>query len=404
MRVGGQAEEGGDRVPCLAPGLDPTALPLSPREGYLLSRVDGRTPWALLRQIGGLPPEEIDRCLERWLKEGVLELAGRGALGCTDAATQAGQAPPPPEPAGTVDLDPSLDIDLELQKELIALASDRERPYHEVLGVARDADAKTIKRAYFQKSKRYHPDRYFRKKLGPFEPLVELCFKRLLEAYELLSDPATRAEVQRTEASAAGPSLQRLSSAEASKRLRRRLGRLTGPQRAIAERKRKAKSFFESGMSAFREERWLEAAGSVRLAIAFDPHNEAYREAFAGVQRRAHEERAQQLIRQGEAALEMRDYREAFEHFQDAFHYRPFDAELAYRAARLAWQASDDLRAAKELAAAAAELEPERADYRRLLGQIYAAAGLRANARRELEAALRLDPRDKEARRALRGL
>jgi Tfp pilus assembly protein PilF len=42
--------------------------------------------------------------------------------------------------------------------------------------------------------------------------------------------------------------------------------------------------------------------------------------------------------------------------------------------------------------------------YRRTLGQIYKAAGLVANARRELEVALRIDPKDAEAKQELRGL
>jgi tetratricopeptide (TPR) repeat protein len=63
-----------------------------------------------------------------------------------------------------------------------------------------------------------------------------------------------------------------------------------------------------------------------------------------------------------------------------------------------------ELRKAKELAAHAVELAPENAVYRRTLGMIYRDAGLAANAKRQLEAALRLDPKDTEAKAALRGL
>ena len=52
----------------------------------------------------------------------------------------------------------------------------------------------------------------------------------------------------------------------------------------------------------------------------------------------------------------------------------------------------------------AVELDPRDAAAHRLLGQIYRAAGLLANARRELETALQLDPRDEEASSELRGL
>ena len=60
------------RTPRLAPDWDPHSSSLTPAEGFLLSRIDGKTSWDVLRQIGGLPPEEIDRSLERWAKEGLI--------------------------------------------------------------------------------------------------------------------------------------------------------------------------------------------------------------------------------------------------------------------------------------------------------------------------------------------
>ena len=58
--------------------------------------------------------------------------------------------------------------------------------YYEVLGVPRDADAKTIKNAFRQLARRYHPD-------ISTEPDAEQRFKEIAEAYGVLSDPARRA-------------------------------------------------------------------------------------------------------------------------------------------------------------------------------------------------------------------
>jgi molecular chaperone DnaJ len=58
--------------------------------------------------------------------------------------------------------------------------------YYEVLGVSRDADAKTIKDAFRQLARRYHPDICT-------EPDAERRFKEIAEAYGVLSDPAKRA-------------------------------------------------------------------------------------------------------------------------------------------------------------------------------------------------------------------
>ena len=58
--------------------------------------------------------------------------------------------------------------------------------YYEVLGVPRDADTKTIKEAFRQLARRYHPD-------ISTEPDTEQRFKEIAEAYGVLSDPARRA-------------------------------------------------------------------------------------------------------------------------------------------------------------------------------------------------------------------
>ncbi len=61
------------------------------------------------------------------------------------------------------------------------------RDYYEVLGVAKDADADTIKKAYRNLAKKYHPD----VSTEPKE-VAEAKFKEISEAYEVLSDPEKR--------------------------------------------------------------------------------------------------------------------------------------------------------------------------------------------------------------------
>jgi molecular chaperone DnaJ len=64
--------------------------------------------------------------------------------------------------------------------------------YYETLGIARDAGEAEIKRAYRQKAKELHPDR------NPEDRgRAEEEFKRVAEAYEILSDPQKRAQFDR---------------------------------------------------------------------------------------------------------------------------------------------------------------------------------------------------------------
>mgnify|MGYP000024966766 CR=1 FL=1 len=60
------------------------------------------------------------------------------------------------------------------------------RDYYEILGIARDADKEEIKQAYRRLARRYHPD--VNKEDG-----AEERFKEINRAYEVLSEPETRA-------------------------------------------------------------------------------------------------------------------------------------------------------------------------------------------------------------------
>jgi molecular chaperone DnaJ len=65
------------------------------------------------------------------------------------------------------------------------------RDYYEVLGVSRDADDATIKKAFRRLARELHPD------VNTHDPQAEEKFKECAEAYEVLSDPDRRATYDR---------------------------------------------------------------------------------------------------------------------------------------------------------------------------------------------------------------
>ncbi len=64
--------------------------------------------------------------------------------------------------------------------------AESKRDYYEVLGVSRDADEATLKKAYRKVAKKYHPD------VNPGDKEAEKKFKEASEAYAVLSDPEKR--------------------------------------------------------------------------------------------------------------------------------------------------------------------------------------------------------------------
>ncbi|MFC5050165.1 molecular chaperone DnaJ [Rubritalea spongiae] len=65
------------------------------------------------------------------------------------------------------------------------------KDYYDLLGVSRDADASTIKKAYRKLAIKFHPDK------NPDDSEAEAKFKEIGEAYEVLSDEEKRAAYDR---------------------------------------------------------------------------------------------------------------------------------------------------------------------------------------------------------------
>jgi curved DNA-binding protein CbpA len=332
----------------------------------LLSRMDGHTPWAVLRELGGLSPAEADCALAAWVETGLVLLDPEKPAE-EPLAAESGAA-----------VDPTLDLDVELQREILAFEARLSgASHHEILGVDRRCDPREIKRAYFRLSKRFHPDRYFRRQIGGYASRLDRIFRHVALAYELLSDPTTREELERAldsapeaaptapEASAyrmTGPGAPADTPPPPGYRAPTRMENLARlrksfkvPAKLLAERRFKANQFHQAARVAAHEKRWLEAAAGARLAIVFDPTSPVYLQHFASIQADVHAARATQLLAEADGAHA--NAAEALRLLEEAVHYRPADAQLQARAAALAIDAGD-LARAREFASGAHELEP----------------------------------------------
>jgi curved DNA-binding protein CbpA len=92
-------------------------------------------------------------------------------------------------------VDTEVDLPRELQDRIDELFTNLTTiDLYVLLGVARNADRKEIKRAYYNRTLEFHPDRHFRKRLGTYKAKLEAIFVRMTDAHDLLCSAERRAE------------------------------------------------------------------------------------------------------------------------------------------------------------------------------------------------------------------
>jgi Flp pilus assembly protein TadD len=138
----------------------------------------------------------------------------------------------------------------------------------------------------------------------------------------------------------------------------------------------------------------LEAAASVRLAIAFDPWNVEYKDGFARIQMNVHGLRAKDLLEQAKNAGSQK---EALRMLEEAVGYRPMDPQLNARAARLSLELGE-LDHAREYAETVCEIEPDEASHHAILCRVLRRLGRVQEAREALERAASLDANNSEVK------
>jgi tetratricopeptide (TPR) repeat protein len=175
------------------------------------------------------------------------------------------------------------------------------------------------------------------------------------------------------------------------------------PDEILFERKRRARELFESSRVFRHQQNWNEAASCIRLAIAFDPWTDDYKEAFGDVLANLAQMRAEKLIEQAMDTSDGRSQKEALNLLEEAIMYRPSDPEIQHRAAELS-MAGDELEQAREYAERSVELEPEGAVYHLTLSKVLRRLGQRQKAQSVAQTARKLDPSNPEILEELRRL
>jgi curved DNA-binding protein CbpA len=275
-------------------------------------------------------------------------------------------------------LSEKVDLTLEQKKDILQVERElASRDHFSALGLTPGADVGEIKRAYYEASRKYHPDVYFSRQLGSYRKRLEIIFKRLSEAHAVLSDATRRAEYLK-----ANPSL--LSAQEAArdpqwdeKRASERRARLSRhPYLAQAASKAAIKGVSQA------------AAAAHQPASQKGGAHASWEETLA---RAKEAERCGNMLQAAAA-------------YKAAWRMRPDSLEAAQKAVRVGLLGQVPAVELLPVAQKAAELAPAEAESRVLLGEVLLALGKKRKAKKELKAALKLTPEHQRAKAHLKKL
>jgi curved DNA-binding protein CbpA len=335
----------------ISPVINPPKLVnLLPTEVFLLSRVDAPMALSDLVAISGLREPDALRVIYSLALVGLIsrerwKSAFRGSLAEAGAEIQTAEAPVVEQPVAA---EPEDNVESFLNRLSTA------ESHYELLAVESGATMSELKNAYYDIARKYHPDR-FQGSADSILARVESAFARVAQAYDTLRDPGLRASYD--------------SKLDAQKRA----------ARLAASAPKASKTSDESEATGSVDDRLDDSALTT-------------------------EQRAEIQFKEGFAALELGQRNIALGLLGSAA--RSVAHEPRYRAyygRALALHESTRRLAEAELQAAV-KLEPNNADYRIMLAELYRDLGFTVRARSEAERAIAADRNNRKARDLLRSL
>lgn len=188
---------------------DVRSAPLSPADGFVLSRVDGVSTEKDIVANSGLPDEQVLASLAKLESLALITFDPPArSSAATEPSAEAQPSPqprpatpsaprhePPLTPTEEAALAEEVDLDPEMRRRVLIMHRGlKGLDHYALLGLEKTADRKALKRAYFDLAAKFHPDKYFRKSLGSYKPQMEAIFGRITLAHDTLTSKEGRAE------------------------------------------------------------------------------------------------------------------------------------------------------------------------------------------------------------------
>lgn len=227
-------------------------LPLTPQEAYVLSRIDGVLDVDSLLSIAGGTRSVASKVvyallscgLVEWKSDGRPRRETTGTPATLNVEVPSESAPPAPGHA---------DLVKNTWRRIDWLS------HYDLLGVSRDVSAEEIRRAYFERSRLFHPDLAHRPDLAGLDKELSAVFERLKVAHDTLADGAAREEYDRSLEDV--PAIVFAEEAAADPKARRQL----------------AEKNFARATQLIEEKDYHSAVELLREAVRFAPDRAEYR-------------------------------------------------------------------------------------------------------------------------------
>ena len=180
----------------------------------------------------------------------------------------------------------------------------------------------------------------------------------------------------------------------------KQLAAVLGAGRQRPTQQRRGGDFLAEAEAAGKDEEWgrvlglLEAAQRLGLSAAEQTRHDELHAATS-------KELARLSLSQAKFAESTGDLQAALQHAEQACRFGPTNADHWDVRARLLLRLGRDLHQARDAAMRAIQFAPQVVAYRVTMVRVYLAAGLPKNARREVEAALEVDPSDHQLKTLL---
>ncbi len=150
--------------------------------------------------------------------------------------------------------------------------------YYQLLRLPHGADLAQIKDAFRKESKAWHPDRYFRQVPDDVYRMVTQVYKRMVEAQQVLSDPASKAVYDK-----------RISGPDRMKHLRYFKDQEELKQRKVKDedicKNENARRYAKLAFTALNQKNLSSADLNFKLALSMEPDNRDLRYKYLDVRR-----------------------------------------------------------------------------------------------------------------------